>query len=72
MDLTYIPLYAVLVSLAAVPFILLSSKKPNLREFWTILAGVVKFLLVLTLLPSALQGEAVEITLLEIAPNLPL
>jgi multicomponent Na+:H+ antiporter subunit D len=72
MDLTYIPLYAVLVSLAAVPFILLSSKKPNLREFWTILAGVIKFLLVLTLLPSALQGNVIELELLEIAPNLPL
>ncbi|MEX2347917.1 MAG: monovalent cation/H+ antiporter subunit D family protein [Balneolaceae bacterium] len=72
MDLTYIPLYAVLVSLAAVPFILLSSKKPNLREFWTILAGVIKFLLVLTLLPSALQGNTIELELLEIAPNLPL
>ncbi|MDZ7806470.1 MAG: proton-conducting transporter membrane subunit [Gracilimonas sp.] len=72
MELTYVPLYAVLVSLAAVPFILLSSKKPNLREFWTILAGVIKFLLVLTLLPSALQGNTIELELLEIAPNLPL
>lgn len=72
MELTYVPLFAVLVSLAAVPFILLSSGKPNLREFWTILAGVVKFLLVLTLLPSALQGEAVEITLFNIAPDMPL
>lgn len=72
MDLTYIPLYAVLVSLAAVPFILLSSKKPNIREFWTILAGVIKFLLVLNLLPSALQGNIIELELLEIAPNLPL
>ncbi len=72
MELTYIPLFAVLVSLAAVPFILLSSNKPNLREFWTILAGVIKFLLVLTLLPSALQGNVVELELVEIAPNLPL
>lgn len=72
MELTYVPLYAVLVSLIAVPFILLSSKKPNLREFWTILAGVIKFLLVLTLLPSALQGNVIELQLIEIAPNLPL
>lgn len=72
MELTYVPLYAVLVSLVAVPFILLSSKKPNLREFWTILAGVIKFLLVLTLLPSALQGNVIELQLIEIAPNLPL
>ncbi|GAA5521325.1 monovalent cation/H+ antiporter subunit D family protein [Aliifodinibius salicampi] len=72
MELTFVPLYAVLASLAAVPFILLSSNKPNLREFWTILAGVVKFLLVLTLIPTALEGRTVELTLFEIAPNLPI
>ncbi|MEX0607848.1 MAG: monovalent cation/H+ antiporter subunit D family protein [Balneolaceae bacterium] len=72
MEISYIPLFAVLVSLAAVPFILLSGKKPNLREFWTVLAGVVKFLLVLSLLPGALEGKVVELTLFEIAPNLPL
>lgn len=72
MELNLVPLFAILVSLAAVPFILLSSRKPNLREFWTILAGVVKFLLVLTLLPSALDGETVQLTLLEIAPEVPL
>lgn len=71
MELTLVPLYAILVSLAAVPFILLSSNKPNLREFWTILAGVVKFLLVLSLVPMALNGEVLELTLFEIAPNLP-
>lgn len=72
MSLSYIPLFAVLVSLVAVPFILLSDKKPNLREFWTILASVIKFGLVLTLLPGALAGNVVELHLFDIAPNLPL
>ncbi len=72
MELTYVPLFAILISLAAVPFILLSSNKPNLREFWTLLAGVVKFILVLTLVPTALEGGVVELTLFEIAPDLPL
>ncbi|MEX0720392.1 MAG: monovalent cation/H+ antiporter subunit D family protein [Balneolaceae bacterium] len=72
MELTYVPLFAVLVSLTAVPFILLSGSKPNLREFWTILAAVIKFLLVLSLLPAALDGRVIEVTLFEIAPNLPL
>ncbi|MCK4337110.1 MAG: monovalent cation/H+ antiporter subunit D family protein, partial [Candidatus Aminicenantes bacterium] len=53
-----VPLLAVLVSLAAVPLIILSSRKPNLREFWTITASVAKFGLVLSLLPGALQGRA--------------
>lgn len=72
MELTFVPLFAVLVSLAAVPFILLSSDRPNLREFWTILAGIIKFALVLTLVPSAFEGRVIELTLFEIAPNLPL
>lgn len=72
MELTLVPLFAILVSLAAVPFILLSSNKPNLREFWTIAAGIIKFLLVLTLVPAALEGQVIEYTLFEIAPNLPL
>ncbi len=72
MELTLVPMYAVLVSLLAVPLILVSSGKPNLREFWTVLAGVVKFGLVLTLLPGALRGDSIEMTLVEIAPGVPL
>src|SRR5690625_6147847 len=72
MDLSYIPLYAVLVSLLAVPLIIFSSARPNLREFWTILAAVIKFGLVLTLVPVALRGDSVELTLLEVSPGIPL
>ncbi len=72
MDLTYVPLYAILVSLVAVIPILLSSNRPNLREFWTILAAVIKFGLVLTLLPSAVRGETIVFDIIEIAPNVPL
>jgi len=72
MSLTYIPLLAILVSLVAVIPIMLSSKKPNLREFWTILAGVIKFGLVLTLLPGAIEGRSVELHLMDLAPGIPL
>ncbi len=71
MDLMYAPLYAILVSLFAVPLILLSSGKPNLREFWTILASAIKFILVLTLLPAAVGGNTVELNLFQIAPGIP-
>lgn len=67
-----VPLLSILVSLIAVVPILLSSSKPNLREFWTILAAVIKFGLVLTLLPGALNGETVTLRLFELAPGLPL
>ncbi len=64
------PLLAVLVSLAAVPLILLFSQRPNLREFWTLLAAVIKFGLVLSLLPLALAGQAAAVVLFEIAPGI--
>jgi multicomponent Na+:H+ antiporter subunit D len=67
-----VPLYAVLVSLAAVPLILLSAKRQNLREFWTIAAGVIKFILVLTLLPGALENRVATVRLFEITPNIQL
>jgi multicomponent Na+:H+ antiporter subunit D len=66
------PLFPVLVSLAAVPLIVASGSKPNLREFWTILAALIKFSLVLTLLPYAAQGITVEAKIFEISPGLPL
>jgi multicomponent Na+:H+ antiporter subunit D len=72
MDLSLVPLLAILVSLVAVIPILLSSSKPNLRETWTILAAVIKFGLVLTLLPGALQGETVLLPLFNLAPGMPL
>jgi multicomponent Na+:H+ antiporter subunit D len=67
-----IPLWAVLVSLIAVPFILLSGKWPNLREMWTLIAAVVKFGLVLTLLPGAIDGLVAEQHLVSIAPGVDL
>lgn len=72
MTLEYVPLLAILVSLIAVVPIMLSDRKPNLREFWTILAALIKFGLVLTLLPGALRGESVELHLVDLAPGLPL
>ncbi|MBD5780617.1 monovalent cation/H+ antiporter subunit D family protein [Pelagicoccus sp. NFK12] len=65
-----VPLFAVLVSMAAIPAILFSSRMPNLRESWSFLAAGIKFALVLSLVPGALRGESVGITLLEIAPGI--
>lgn len=67
-----IPFFAVMVSLAVVPLILLSDKSPNLREFWTILASIVKFILVLLLLPAALENKVAVYNILEIAPGIDL
>jgi multicomponent Na+:H+ antiporter subunit D len=63
------PLLAVLVSLAVVPVLVSSSGKPNVREAWTILAGLIKFGLVVSLVPGVLAGREFGITLFSFAPG---
>lgn len=63
------PLLAVLVSLAVIPFIVLS-KDRNVREGWTFFAGAAKFLLILSMLPAVLKGKDVVYTAVQIFPNL--
>ena len=64
------PLLAILVSAFAVVLIRLSDRKPDLREFWTILAAVVKFSIVVSMVPSVLAGKTLEYHLLTIVPGL--
>jgi multicomponent Na+:H+ antiporter subunit D len=51
------PIAAVLVSAAAVVPILASRGRPNLREFWTVLAAVTKLVLVASMVPGVLAGQ---------------
>lgn len=67
-----IPFFAIIVSIIAVPLIIISGRYPNLREFWTIFASLLKFGLVLSLLPGAMQGKAALYSLWEIAPGIEL
>lgn len=69
---SFIPFYAVIVSLTAVPLILLNSRQANLREFWTLAASIIKFILVFLLLPGALNGRIAECLLWEISPGISL
>ena len=65
------PLYAMGVSIIAVVLILLSGqKRRNLREFWTIAAAVVKFAIVLSMLPAVLDGKEFAFSILTILPGL--
>lgn len=66
------PLLAMLVSLFAVPFIISASKLPNLREFFTIAASIIKFGLVLTLVPGAWEGKAATYHIVQLSPGLDL
>lgn len=66
------PLLAVLISLGAAVLILCTARRPNLREGWTFGAAIVKFLLVLSLLPTALAGGVVASPGLELFAGLSL
>jgi len=66
------PLLAILVSLMAAALILVTGKRPNLREAWTILAAVAKFLIVLSMAPSVLSGRLLECTILTLSPGISL
>ena len=64
---------AILVPLIAIPFIALSgARRPNLRESWTLLASVIMFLMVLSMVPPVLQGKVIEYQLLTMFPGLDL
>ncbi|MFN2366252.1 MAG: monovalent cation/H+ antiporter subunit D family protein [Desulfurivibrionaceae bacterium] len=64
------PLLAAVVSLAAVPLIVLAGKKPNLREGVTFATGLLKFGLVLSMLGAVLDGKVIEYSLVEVLPGL--
>ncbi len=63
------PLLAVLVSLLVIPILVSSSEKPNVRESWTFIAGTIKFLIVVSMLPVILKGNQVVLTLFKVAPG---
>lgn len=60
-----LPLWACLASLLAAPVIVLFRREPTLREATTFAAGLLKFGLVLAMLPWVLDGRTVEYTLIE-------
>jgi multicomponent Na+:H+ antiporter subunit D len=67
------PLLAVLV--AAVGALLVAAtgeRRENLREFWSVAAGVVQFSLVASLIPAVLEGQTPELVLFRILPEIEL
>ncbi|SLM28938.1 MnhA2 [Desulfamplus magnetovallimortis] len=63
------PLFAVLVSLVAIPGIV-SSRSQNIREAWTFGAAAIKLLLVLSMLPLVLDGNVLTFTLVQVLPDI--
>jgi len=63
------PLAAILVSFFVVP-IIFSAKSENVREAWTFVAAILKFTIVLSMLPFVLKGGEIAYTLAEVLPGL--
>ncbi len=59
---SYIPLFAILCPATASFLILLSSKRANVRESWTIIAGILQFSLIASMIPTILNEEVIRCT----------
>ena len=66
------PLLAVLVSAIAAVLVMLSYRRPNLREGWSLGAGVIKFLIVVSMTPVILSGGIIQYTVFKILPGVEL
>ncbi len=66
------PLAAVLISILAVPLIIASRRRPNLREGCTFAAAFAKFLVVASMVPAVLAGAKLEYTVAPALPGIPL
>ncbi len=63
------PVLALAVSAIAAVCIIYARKNPNLRESFSLGAGVLKFLIVVSMAPVVLAGGAIEYTLVTIYPG---
>ena len=59
------PLLIILCPAIAAALILLSRNHPNIREGWTIAASIAVFLLVMSMAPAILKGEAIKYILFQ-------
>ncbi|MGH7229369.1 MAG: proton-conducting transporter membrane subunit, partial [Nitrospiraceae bacterium] len=66
------PVLAVAVSSVAALLIVVTRRWPNIREGWSVVAGIVKFLLVLTMVPAVLDGKTLRYTLWSLTPGIPI
>jgi multicomponent Na+:H+ antiporter subunit D len=64
------PLVAIGVSILAALLIILSDKRADLREFWSLLGSIVKFLVIISMIPLVLAGNTLEYSLVEFYPGI--
>ncbi len=63
------PLLAVSVSFFGTLLIIASHKRPNLREFWTLVIAVAKFGIVCSMVPFVLDGQPLVCNLVDVLPG---
>jgi len=56
------PLLAILCPAIASILIVLSGKRPNIREGWTMLASIAQFLIVFSMVPTIIAGNIIQCT----------
>jgi multicomponent Na+:H+ antiporter subunit D len=67
------PLLTVLVSaLGSILIIITGARRANLREFWSVAAGVLQFALVVSMMPAVLSGRAPGVVLFRLLPGIEL
>jgi len=64
------PFLALFVSAITVLLIVAYRDKPNLRETWSVLAAIIKFLIILSMAPVILAGNNIEFLLVTLLPGL--
>ncbi len=67
-----IPLIPIVIVLITTILIMLSGKKPNLREFWSFAGSIATFLSVAYMVPIIFNGQKIVYTLSTIAPGISL
>jgi len=66
------PLFPIAIVLLVSVLILISGKRPNLREFWSIAGALLTFASVMAMAPAVWQGNRIVYTLSTIAPGISL
>ncbi|MCS5574666.1 MAG: hypothetical protein NZ789_17195, partial [Pseudomonadales bacterium] len=68
-----VPLLAVLAAgIGALLIAVTGSRRANLREFWSVAAGALMFVLVVSMIPQVLAGQAPQCTLFRLLPGIEL
>jgi multicomponent Na+:H+ antiporter subunit D len=64
------PLLAVMAALAGSILVMMSGRKPNIRESWSFLAAVTMFSIIASMIPTILSGKTLVYQLFKILPGL--